>query len=238
WLIKTTNSIRSDRVKGNQFDAEHIKKLNDKVSKIFLVTSDFADAKEVSNRKKYSEKIRNKQLYSVIDDVISLNNLSMKIREKALENLSNGRRANVLGDESEQMLVHSFNNEVNIEMWNKIKNHTSKSQNYEIFEEILITHGLDKKNEIIKAITATSEIPLLINKGQPKTDVSCRVITNIKKHDINISVKQSNKRNVTVHEGFMEDLLEDFNISRASDFGLALMRLQECGGQINLKEKY
>src|SRR5699024_8083849 len=71
WLIKTTSSIRSDRVKGNQFDAQNIRKIKPNVKEIYLVTSDFADPKEISYRKKYSENIRKKRLYSEIDDVIS-----------------------------------------------------------------------------------------------------------------------------------------------------------------------
>src|SRR5699024_8369450 len=112
WLIKTTISIKSDRVKGNHLydqnirninlkennsDAQNIRKINPKVIRIYLVTSDFADPKETYNRKKYSEDITNKRLFSPIDDVISFNTLSLLIRDKAVENLSQGVRANVLG---------------------------------------------------------------------------------------------------------------------------------------------
>src|SRR5699024_10614627 len=101
--------IRSDRVKGNQFDAQNIRRIKPNVKRIYLVTSDFADPKEVYNRKKYSKDIKSKRLYSEIDDVISFNTLSLLIRDKALENLNQGVRANILGEETEERIMRALN---------------------------------------------------------------------------------------------------------------------------------
>lgn len=240
WLIKTTSSIRSDRVKGNQFDAEHIKKIHPNVKKVYLVTSDFADPKEVYHRKKYSEDIKNKIIYSQIDDVISFNTLSLLIRDKALENLSLGKRSNILGDETEERIMRTLNNEANIELWNGInsKNQFIPSVDYELFQEILITYGIDNSDESIVALYATTDIPLLKGGGQPKTDVHCEVTTNKNTYNINISVKQTSAKKVTIHEGFVEDLLEVINIEESSKLGVALLNLQKCGGKVKLKNEY
>lgn len=240
WLIKTTSSIRSDRVKGNQFDAQNIRKINPKVKKIYLVTSDFADSKETYYRKKYSEDIKNGKLYSEIDDVISFNALSLLIRDKALENLSQGVRANVLGEETEERIMRSLNNEDNIELWNGLldSNLLPKSVDYELFEEILSTYGIDNNDEVITSLYATTDIPLLEGRGQPKTDVHCEVNTNKNLFNINISVKQTSAKKVTVHEGFMKDILDLLELDMDSNLGIALLRLQECGGKLKLKDKY
>lgn len=240
WLIKTTRSIRSDRVKGNQFDAEHIRKIHPNVKKVYLVTSDFADPKEVYNRKKYSEDIRNKRIYSQIDDVITFNTLSLLIRDKALENLSQGVRANVLGEETEERIMRALNNETNIELWNGIKDKNSiiQSADYELFQEILLTYGLERTNEVIVGLFSTTDIPLLDGGGQPKTDVHCELTTNKNTYNINISVKQTSAKRVTIHEGFVEDLLEVLNLDKYSNLGIALINLQKCGGKVNLKKEY
>lgn len=239
WLIKTTSSIRSDRVKGNQFDAQNIRKIEPNVKKIYLVTSDFADPREVANRKNYSEAIRNKRLYSEIDDVISFNALNLLIRDKALENLSQGVLSNILGEEAEERITRALNNDDNIELWNGPidKSSLTKSVDYELFNEILLTYGIDPSEKIV-ALYSTTDIPLLEEGGQPKTDVHCQVITDKNTYNINISVKQTSAKRVTVHEGFVEDLLKVLNLNHSSELGTALLRLQECGGIRNLKEKY
>src|SRR5699024_10077333 len=240
WLIKTTSSIRSDRVKGNQFDAQNIRKIKPTVKKIYLVTSDFADSNEIDNRKKYSESIRSKKLYSEIDDVISINTLSLLIRDKALENLSQGVRSNVLGKETEERIMRALNNEDNIALWNGAidKYSLPKSADYELFKEILSTHGVDNLSESITSLYATTDIPLLDGGGQPKTDVHCEVETNLNTYIINISVKQTSAKKVTIHEGFVEELLDVLHLNTASDLGTALLKLQECGGKRKLQEKY
>lgn len=240
WLIKTTSSIRSDRVKGNQFDAQNIRKINSNVTKIYLVTSDFADSKEVYNRKKYSQDIRQKRLYSKIDDVISINTLSLLIRDKALENLSQGVRANILGEETEERIMRALNNEDNIELWNGSVDKYSlpKSADYELFREILLAHGVDDQSEVIEALYATTDIPLLEGAGQPKTDVHCEVSTNRNTYNINISVKQTSAKKVTIHEGSIEEVLDVLNLNTNSDLGIALLRLQKCGGKKKLQEEY
>src|SRR5699024_8864171 len=240
WLIKTTSSIRSDRVKGNHFDAQNIRKINPKVKRIYLVTSDFADPKETYNRKKYSEDITNKRLFSPIDDVISFNTLSLLIRDKAVENLSQGVRANVLGKETEERIMRSLNNEDNIELWNGIlKSDLSfKSVDYELFKEILTVYGINNEDEVIMSLYATTDIPLLTGRGQPKTDVHCEVTTNKDIYNINISVKQTSAKKVTVHEGFMKDVINVLDLDINSPLGTALLRLEECGGKTKLKSKY
>src|SRR5699024_8408709 len=150
---------------------QNIRKINPKVKRIYLVTSDFADPKETYNRKKYSEDITNKRLFSPIDDVISFNTLSLLIRDKALENLSQGVRSNVLGKETEERIMRALNNEDNIALWNGAidKYSLPKSADYELFKEILSTHGVDNLSESITSLYATTDIPLLDGGGQPKT---------------------------------------------------------------------
>ena len=59
WLIKSTSSIRSDRIYKNEFFAQNIRKIDKKVSKIFIVVPDSSIIKkeELNQKLNYSSKI-------------------------------------------------------------------------------------------------------------------------------------------------------------------------------------
>lgn len=239
WLIKTTSSIRTDRVKGNQFDAQNIRKLLPNLTKIYLVTSETDSKKENDQRKRYSSQIKQRKIYSEIDDVITFNTLSLLIREKAVENLSQGKRANVLGTETEYRIDKALKNDANIEIWNDVgdRSYIIKSGDFEIFKEILLTFGL-KRTEIIKEIKSTIDIPRLPGGGSAKTDIYCEIITDESEYSIGISVKESAAKMVTIHEGYVQNLLEVLGIDMTSEIGIALLKLQEQGGPKKLLEYY
>ncbi len=73
WIFFTTNSFKNDRLKSQQWDAYHIKKIKSTVSKAYLIISDEESNKktkrnEIENK---NNQIQNKIIYSAIDGIIS-----------------------------------------------------------------------------------------------------------------------------------------------------------------------
>lgn len=238
WLVKTTNTIRSDRAKGNQFDAQNIKQIDPKVGKIFLVTPDHINPNEVKHRIAYSRQITTGQLFSMIDDALSLNALRSLIREKAVENISQGKRANILGRDTEDQIKRALMNPDNKILWNSSGASSAhhKSDTFDLFSKVLVAFGVQPQEKIIE-VYATTDIPLLDGLGYPKTDVHCEVTTDKQLYEMNISVKQSTDKKVTIHEGYVQDLLSALCIEETSKLGKSLLQLQKYGGKKKLAEE-
>ena len=76
WLLKSTSSIRSDRIYGVEFFAHNIKLYDRSVSKIFVVIPHTSSKKEFDNKESYKKKIFSDTYISYIDNIytISLRN--------------------------------------------------------------------------------------------------------------------------------------------------------------------
>lgn len=73
WIIYSTNSIRSDRMTFQQWNAEHIKKICVQVEKAFVIVPDkiTENEKEFSIAERYDKRIQNKEFYSPVDRVLT-----------------------------------------------------------------------------------------------------------------------------------------------------------------------
>ncbi len=86
WVIFSTNSIRTDRMCIQQWNAEHIKKINPSVKKAFVVVPDdvMNNDKERNEVEKYNSKIKAGEYYSAIDAVYYQNQFEKAV-QKAIE---------------------------------------------------------------------------------------------------------------------------------------------------------
>lgn len=233
WLVKVTSSIRSDRVKGNNFDAQNIKILDPSINKIFLVTPDLVTEKELIARNSLSLQLASNKMCSFIDNVMPLNELYNAILEKGVLHLSQGVRANILGNNAEKNIALALMSNSNKEIWNN-KSSLLKSDSYGTFQKILLTFGIPKVEEII-INTATTSVPPLQTGGSPKADVNCIIQTRVNTYYINLSVKNTFAPSVTVHEGFALDIINALKLNHDSPLALALLNLELAGGPISLK---
>lgn len=73
WVIYSTNSIRSDRMTFQQWHTEHIKRINKNITRAFVVVPDSINenAKELQIARRYDEKIKNKEIYSPVDGILT-----------------------------------------------------------------------------------------------------------------------------------------------------------------------
>lgn len=239
WLIKGTSSVRNDRIYGNEYMAQNIRLIDDNVTNIFLVVPDSISEKEQQNAKRYAQKIKKETYVSFITDVLTINKLARKIVTKATENMPQGRKANVLGSNAENSAVSFFTDSKNRKLWNDYTNssRTIKSSTYVLFKTVLLAIGLTEGVDIIKTITASSDIPRLSNNGLPKTDLTvCIELFNSQKIIRNISIKNSSAKEVTIHEGDIVDLILALRIDHESSLANALLKFQEEGSRKRLLE--
>lgn len=240
WLIKGTSSARSDRIYGNEFMAQNIRIIDPKVSKIFLVVPDSISKSEQKSAINYASKIKSGTYTSFITDVITVNELARKIISKATINMTQGTKSNILGNNSEQSIVNLLNDKNNIALWNDytIASRTTKSSTYVLFKTILLAVGFVEGIDIIESTKASTDIPRLSNNGYPKTDVTVEFKTKEKFFRQNISIKNTESKEVTIHEGDIRDLINALEIDFSSPLALALLNFQEVGSRKRLLEEY
>lgn len=237
WLVKGTNSIR-ERIYGTEFFAQNIRKIENKVTHIFVVVPDSISEDEIKKVRNYSNKIKSGTYTSFLDDVITVNQLEKLIIEKATSSIQQGMKSNILGSNAEKKLVSLLTNANNIMLWNDYETNALyiKSSSYPLFKTILVKFGFTS-NDKIDRITATDEIPKLSNGGQPKTDVTVTITSESTSLTRNISVKNTNSTKVTVHEGSVIDLIKALLLNENSSLASALLAFEEYGSVKALKEK-
>lgn len=235
WLIKSTNSIR-ERIYGTEFFAQNIRLIDEKVKNIYVVVPDSISSAEMKKKRNYSVKINGTTYTSFLTDVLTVNELRQKIVEKASQNIAQGLRANVLGNDAETSIVNLLNDLKNKALWNDYQNaqQTIKSSTYKIYKEILEKIDLKEGFDKILEVTATNDIPLLSNRGKPKTDVSVTIKTNTKELIRNISIKNTRKKTVTIHEGSVSDLISALKLSESDPLSQALIHFEKVGSKKKL----
>lgn len=71
WAIFTTTACRTDRIKGQQWDADHLQQLNTAIKRVYLVYPDDAKENEKKAFAKQQEKYDNLWEFSRIHRIIS-----------------------------------------------------------------------------------------------------------------------------------------------------------------------
>ena len=240
WLIKATNSYRSDRIKGDEFNVEQIKKIFslkiDKPILAFFVLPDSLKDNDKTSVNSLRASVVAKSRVTYFDDVLLMSEFKTKLELKCSGFLNQGNRSNILGDIGEASVVDAFTNKNNLDKWNNTQeNNSLVSSNYKLFSEILTQYGIlptTKIKEIESVKTGISQFKKTdfydsdLNRiknggGKPKTDVSITLVTDQnQKETLNISIKRPNnlkKKSITVHEGTVEKLIDDLSKSIPTD---------------------
>lgn len=200
WIINITTSLR-DRVKMQQWDCYHIKKIDKSINKSILTYPDGIKDEEVEAFQLYKLKIINHLHYSAIDDVVGQRELYEMIQNYGTSNLSNGQKKDLIGNAFETSIASTLSSRENYEKW--VTNDRIKvGVQYNTFEKIVNFLKLNKNN--IKGIKATSDKNIIGNlesSGMPKTDVIVYVYHNDGEVEyFTISCKKTNEKAVSVHQ--------------------------------------
>lgn len=201
WILHTTTSMRTDRAKGVQWDVFNLKEIDSKITKAYLIYPDGIEENERAEFLRIKEAYANNNEYSVIDDVLSQDQINNLIEEYAIHNKSVGQIKDIQGNNFENRISSILNYEENLSKWkNNVK--TIEGMHFSMFKTIIDCFKLDKHN--VLKIDATSDkkvIGRLPSGGNPKTDVLVKVIHNdASSTNYTISCKRSSNKSVSVHQ--------------------------------------
>lgn len=250
WILFTTTSLRTDRIKGQQWDADRLKQLDTTISKAFLIYPDDIDDKTREGFIKQKEKYDTKQEFSRIDDILPVDLLieTIKVYDDEFQKTSNGWEASSQ-DEAERGRIWDFNGRVferdiaqilsNNDFLLAWKNNSENTDfAYDVFKKILQCLKIDVlRVSTISATSERSEIGLLPSGGSPKTDVFA-VVTYLdgKQEEYTFSCKRSTKKVVSAHQ-YSADAFADVLDSNNERLRFLLNLFQYHGNQINLSEE-
>lgn len=201
WILFSTTSLRTDRVKGQQWDSINIKNIRLQVKKSLLVYSDGVSKKELENFKKQNEKYLNKIEFTAIDEIVTHDALLELIEQKNLANFNQGKQKDVQGKNFEDRVRMTLSHPDNLEKW-KSEDELHTGINYQLFSIIMYSLPFSKDEvKSIDASTSKKDIGRLPSGGNPKTDVLVTItMTDDSKKPITISCKRSEAKRVSVHQ--------------------------------------
>ena len=81
WILFSTTSMRTDRIKGQQWDADRLKQVDATISKALLVYPDDVEVRVRSEFVRQKNKYDSKWEFSRIDDIVSFDDLVGQIKE-------------------------------------------------------------------------------------------------------------------------------------------------------------
>ena len=155
WILHSTTSIRSDRMNIQQWNAEHLKRLNGYIKKAYVVYPNGLSDKELKNAKNYQDKIEDGKQYTAVDGVVSQSEMYSIVERYALELLgSKGKALAKRGNNFESWVTEILNSTENFLKW---KNNDSIKTGYvyDIYMRLIENMALNKKDVV--SINATND---------------------------------------------------------------------------------
>ena len=229
WALFTTTSMRTDRVKGQQWDAVNLREIDPSITRVYLVYSDDAPDKIKKEFVRQNKKYQDNDEYSAIDAIVSQDGLNNLIEAYAIRNKSSGQIKDIQGSSFENRVADILSFGPNLEKW-KSGSKTIEGMHFDIFKSIAECFGLEKM--AVKRIAATSDkrqIGRLPSGGNPKTDVLVAVIyeDGAQKY-FTISCKRSSDNSVSIHQ-YSADKFADVLDKGNSRLRQLLNYFQKCG---------
>ncbi|MDE7254404.1 MAG: MspI family type II restriction endonuclease [Acetatifactor sp.] len=226
WILHSTTSIRSDRMNIQQWNAEHLKRLNGYIKKAYVVYPNGLSDQELRNAKNYQDKLEEGIQYSAVDGVVSQSEMYSIVERYALELLgSKGKALAKRGNNFESWVTEILNSTENFLKW-KNNDPIKTGFVYDIF--IRLVENMDLKKQDVVSINATNDVPRLPSGGKAKTDILVTVDTFDGEYTFTYSCKKTGSDWVSAHEYSADQFVDTLGID---DPGLvvALNDFQTCG---------
>lgn len=229
WALFTTTSMRTDRIKGQQWDAVNLRAIDPLITRVYLVYSDGTSDNIKKEFVRQNKKYQDNEEYSAIDAIVSQDELNNLIEAYAIRNKSSGQIKDIQGSSFENRVADILSFEPNLEKW-KSGSKTIEGMYFDIFKSIAECFRLEKM--AVKRISATSDkrqIGRLPSGGNPKTDVLVTVIYEDDAQEyFTISCKRSSDKNVSIHQ-YSADKFADVLDKGNSRLRRLLNYFQKCG---------
>lgn len=193
-ILYSTNSIRSDRVKGQQWDAYNIKQIDNKVEYAYIIIPD-EDA--LKGSVSFREKMRNGEMFTAIDDILTVDEFYEREIARYGQRLNSGVRHDLEGRKFEELFCSILSSQENLNRFNGVGNDIGFL--YEIFYKTM--RAIEVEPEDVSSINATTSIPKLPSGGSPKTDVAAKIqFEGGGQRIVTFSLKDSSSNYVSVHQ--------------------------------------
>ena len=229
WILFTTTSMKTDRVKGHQWDTINLKEIDPLITRAYIVYPDGISDDLKNEFIRQNNKYIDNYEYSAIDAIVSQDEINNLIESYAIKNKSTGQIKDIQGNNFENKIADILNYNDNLVKW-KNNDRTLEGMHFDIFLNIVNCFELDK-NSTIK-ITATSDkkqIGRLPSGGNPKTDVLVTVtFSDAAQRHYTISCKRSSDKSVSIHQynaNAFADVLDKDN----PNLRRLLTYFQDCG---------
>ena len=136
WALFTTTSMRTDRIKGQQWDALNLKEIDKNITYVYLVYPDGLSTKENNSFIQQNNKYIKHKEYSAINAIVSQDQIFNMIESYALKDLSNGKIKDIQGNNFENRIADILSYSQNLYKW---KNHidTIEGMHFDIFQNII-----------------------------------------------------------------------------------------------------
>lgn len=233
WALFTSTSMRTDRIKGQQWDAANLRNIDPSITHVYLIYPDSVSDDIKNEFIRQNDKYSNKDEYSAIDEVISQDTIYNYIESYAIRNKNQGQIKDIQGNNFESRVAAILSHNLNLNKW-KNNDNTIEGMHYNLFRKIVECFELDPSE--IKSMIATSDkkrIGKLPSGGNPKTDVLVTVYYNDDNaKNYTISCKRSSDKSVSIHQ-YNADSFADVLDKENTRLRELLNLFQECG---NLKD--
>nr|DAF20291.1 MAG TPA: restriction endonuclease [Inoviridae sp.] len=212
WAIFSTTTMRTDRIKGNQWDAINLKQIDTSIERVYLIYPD--GAKEEKDFIRQNNKFINLEEYSAIDEIISQNTIFNYIENRAVKEKTSGQIKDIQGNNFERRIATLLSYANNLKKMQTNDNNI-EGMHFDTYKDIINCFELDsQKIENIKATCDKKIIGKLPSGGNPKTDVLVEVTNKDgTTMDYTISCKRSSEKSVTVHQYTADTFAEVLNPS-------------------------
>lgn len=194
YILYSTNSIRSDRVKGQQWDAYNIKQIDNRIEYAYII---IPNDEALKGGRAFRDKMRNGSLFSAIDDILTVEEFYEAEIAKYGERLESGIRYDLEGRKFEELFSKILSNRANLDHFNGVGANTGLF--YKTFYKVMKILGF--KPGDIRSICARTDIPRLPSGGKPKTDVAAEFELQVGgKLTTTFSLKDTANSSVSVHQ--------------------------------------
>ena len=226
WILHSTTSIRSDRMNIQQWNAEHLKRLNGYIKKAYVIYPNGISDKELQTAKSYQHKLEENKSYTAVDGVVSQSEVYSLVERYALSLLgSKGKALAARGNNFESWITEILNSTDNFLKW---KNDDTIKTGYVYNVFLQLVESMDLKKTQAVGIKVTCDIPRLPTGGKAKTDILVTVDTYEGEFTFTFSCKKTNSDWVSAHEYNVEQFIEIFGLED-DEVATALRDFQRVG---------
>lgn len=201
WILFSTTSMRTDRIKGQQWDSYNLKNINPSITKSIIVYPDASSVSEIEKFTNQNKKYASGFEFSAIDSIVNQDELSKLIEENATKHLNSGQIKDIQGKNFEDRVAEVLSSRENLKKW-RTGDMMLTGLHFNMFEEIVHAMLLEVSEiSMIEATTDKDIIGKLPTGGNPKTDVLVKISKNdATAVEYTISCKRTSAKNVSVHQ--------------------------------------